>query len=119
MSAPETYQGIPWRTGPGDTRWAVAAHLLGLVGSFVPALVILLIRGRRSGLVRQHGFEALNFQLTVLIGYVVTVLLIVIVIGLVLTFALWITNVILVVTAALAAGRGEAFRYRFSLRLFR
>jgi uncharacterized Tic20 family protein len=50
---------------------------------------------------------------------VVTVLLIVIVIGLVLTFALWITNVILVVTAALAAGRGEAFRYRFSLRLFR
>lgn len=119
LPAPDTYEGIPWRSGSGDRAWSVAAHVGGLFLSFLPALVILLIRGRSSGAVRQHGFEALNFHLTVLLGYIVTILLIILVIGLVLTFALWITAVVLTVNASMAAGRGDAYRYPFSLRLFR
>jgi uncharacterized Tic20 family protein len=119
IPAPETFEGIPWRSGSGDRACAVVAHVGGLFLSFLPALLILLIRGRSSGAVRQHGFEALNFQITVLLGYVVTLLLIVLVIGLVLTFALWITTVVLTISAVLAAGRGDAYRYPFALRLFR
>jgi len=119
IPAPETFEGIPWRSGSSDTTWAVVAHVGGLFLSFLPALVILLVRGRSSGAVRQHGFEALNFQITVLLGYIVTILLIVLLIGLVLTFALWITTVVLTVNAAMAAGRGDAYRYPFTLRLFR
>ena len=119
IPAPDTFDGLPWRSGSGDRAWAVAAHVGGLFLSFLPALVILLIRGRSSGAVRQHGFEALNFQITVILGYVVTILLIVLVIGLVMTFALWIATVVLTVNAAMAAGRGDAYRYPFALRFFR
>jgi uncharacterized protein len=119
IPAPETFEGRPWKAGSNDHVWAVLAHAGGPFLAFLPALVILLVKGRTSGSVRQHGFEALNFQITVLLGYIVTVLLIIVVIGLVLTFALWITMVVLTVNAAMAAGRGEAYRYPFALRFFR
>lgn len=119
IPAPETFEGMPWRASSGDQAWAVAAHAGGPFLAFLPALVILLIKGRSSGMVRQHAFEALNFQISVLIGYVLGILLIVLVIGLVLTFALWIAMVVLTVNAAMAAGRGEAYRYPFALRFFR
>jgi len=116
---PESFQSIPWRSGRSDTTWAIIGHAGSLFLFVLAPLLVLLVRGRRSGLVRQHGFEALNFQITVLLGYIVTVLLIVLVIGLVLTFALWIANLVLIAGASMAAGRGEPYRYPFAIRLFR
>lgn len=119
MSQPEAFQGIPWRSSPGDTGWAVAGHVGSILFSFLAPLAVLLARGRRSGLVRQHGFESLNFQVTVLIGYLIGLLLVILVIGLVLLFALWIANVVLMIAASMAAARGEPYRYPFALRFFR
>lgn len=115
---PDTYDGIPWRSGPNDARWVIAANVGSLFVSFLAPLAVLLLRGRRSGLVRQHGFESLNFQLTVLFGYIVGILLIILVIGLVLLLALWIANVVLLVAATAAARRGEPYRFPVSVRLF-
>ncbi len=119
MTRTDAYDGVPWRSGPSDTGWAIAGHAGSVLFSFLAPLAVLLVRGRRSGLVRQHGFESLNFQLTVLIGYVIGLLLIVLFIGLVLLFALWIANVVLLVVASMAASRGEPYRYPYALRLFR
>lgn len=116
---PQAYDGMPWRAGSGDTGWAVAAHVGSVLFSFLAPLAVLLVRGRRSGLVRQHAYASLNFQLTVLIGYVLGLLLVILVIGLVLLLALWIANVVLLVQASTAASRGEPYRYPFSLRFFR
>jgi uncharacterized protein len=119
MRPPETYAGIPWRSGSSDVGWAVAAHVGAVFLSVLAPLLVLLVRGRRSGMVRQHAFESLNFQVTLLVAYVVGVLLILLVIGLVLTFALWITNVVWIGWAVLAARRGDPYRYPLSARLFR
>lgn len=115
----EDFDGIPWRSGPSDPTWAIVGHVGSIFLSALAPLLVLLVRGRRSGLVRQHGFESLNFQITVLIGYVIGLLLVILVIGLVLLFALWITNVVLIVIASMAASRGEPYAYPFALRLFR
>jgi uncharacterized Tic20 family protein len=118
VGEPQTFDGIPWRSGSGDAGWAVAGHAGSLLVSFLAPLAVLLVRGRRSGLDRQHGFESLNFQLTLLIGYLLGLLLVILVIGLVLLLALWIANVVFLVQASLAARRGEPYRYPVSIRFF-
>lgn len=109
---------IPWRAGPEDLRWAAAAHFGGIFVLFLAPLVVLLVHGRTSGFVRTQAAEALNFQLTVLLGYIVSALLIIVVIGLVTMFAVWVTGVILAVVATVTVRGGEPYRYPVSLRLF-
>lgn len=104
-----------------DMNLAMLAHLLGIITGFLGALIIWLIHKDKVGkeFVNDQAKEALNFQITVLIGYVVGSILSVVLIGLVLIFALLLANVVLCVLAALAARRGEVYRYPFTLRLLK
>ena len=109
----------PPAAGSRDTTWAVLAHVLGIVFSVIPALVVLLARGGSSGFVRDQALEALNFQVTVLLGYIVSAILIILVIGLIMFFFVGVTSLILGIVAATAASRGEAYRYPVALRIIR
>jgi uncharacterized Tic20 family protein len=75
----------------------------------------------RGPFVKDQAREALNFQITLLIGYLgCSVLNGIPFIGWIFgvaSFALWITGVILSILAALSANKGEAYRYPYSLRL--
>jgi uncharacterized Tic20 family protein len=104
-----------------ERNWAVAAH----VGSFLAAylalgflcpLIVLLAKGDQSPFIRGHAVESLNFQITAAILTVVFAILIFVVIGIFLLVALGIAYVVLVVMASVAAGRGQPYRYPFSLR---
>jgi len=108
---------VPWRAGPEDTTWAVLAHVLGIFFSFIPPLVVLLAKGKSSGFVRDQAVEALNFQITVILAYIVSAILIILVIGLIMIFFVGIASVILAIIATIAAGRGEAYRYPVNLRM--
>ena len=93
------------------------AHVLGIFFSFIPPLIILLAKGDSSGFVRDQAVEALNFQITVILAYIVSAVLIIVVIGLIMIFAVGIASVILAIIAAIAASRGEAYRYPVNLRI--
>jgi uncharacterized Tic20 family protein len=108
---------VPWRSSPEDTTWAVLAHVLGIFFSFIPPLVVLLAKGQTSGFVRDQAVEALNFQITVILAYIVSAILIIVVIGLVMLLAVGIASTILAIVAAIAASRGEAYRYPVNLRM--
>lgn len=110
---------MPWRTGPEDTTWAVLAHVLGIFFSFVPPLVVLLAKGNSSGFVRDQAVEALNFQITLIVAYIVSAILIILVIGLIMFFFVGVAGLIFGILAGIAAGRGEAYRYPIALRLIR
>ncbi|WTL69482.1 DUF4870 domain-containing protein [Streptosporangium sp. NBC_01495] len=92
------------------------AHLLGLLTSFVGPLVLYLAKKDESPYVRDQAAEALNFQLTVLIAYVVSWVLAFVLIGFVLMFFLWIGSIIMTIIAAVAANRGERYRYPMNIR---
>ncbi len=64
-----------------------------------------------------HAAEALNFSVTLVIAYIVCVVLIFVLIGLVLLPIVWIGSLILHVMAAVAASRGEWYRYPISLHI--
>jgi uncharacterized protein len=95
------------------------AHWLGILIGFIGPLIIWLTKGEQDKFVKDHAVEALNFQITLAIGYVASFILSFVVIGIVGYIALPILNIIFSVIAAMAANKGETYRYPFALRLIK
>lgn len=95
----------------------VLTHMGGTVFSFIPALVVWLLKKDDSAYIADQAREALNFQITVLLAQIISSILIVILIGFVLMGIIWLANIILCIIAAVAASKGEHYRYPFTLRL--
>lgn len=99
-----------------ERMWGIFAHLAPFVGAlvglpFLGPLVILLIYKDRSPFVRRHALDSLNFQLILLIGYIISAVLILVAIGFFIAAIIAIASVVLQILAAVAANRGEAYRY--------
>lgn len=105
------------RPGTDDTTMAMLAHLLGLLVSWVGPLIIYLMKKDEAPYVRDQSAEALNFQITMFIGYLVAGVLSIVVIGIFLFPVIWIISLIFHIQAALAANRGERYRYPIALRM--
>lgn len=107
------WQGQP----PGeDTVWAVLAHLSIFAFGLVGPLVIYLWKRDESPFTRHHAAEALNFHITLAIAGIVSAILILVVVGLFMLLFLVIAGPVLGILAALAANRGESYRYPLTLR---
>ncbi|MGV8965296.1 MAG: DUF4870 domain-containing protein [Cellulomonas sp.] len=118
--APNQPYGGPVPLDDAQTRqWAGLAHLGGIFG-FLPSLIIWLVYRERSAFVGQEARVALNFQITVLIGYVAASILnsIVPFVGL-LNFAIWVMAIIFSIQGYQAVQRGQGYRYPFSLDLIK
>lgn len=105
------------RPGTDDTSMAMLSHLLGLLISWVGPLIIYLMKKDESPYVRDQAAEALNFQITMFIGYLVAGLLTIVLIGLLLLPVVWIVSLIFQVQAAIATNRGQNYRYPINIRL--
>jgi len=102
---------------------ALVAHLLGILTGLIGALVIWLISkdNPSKAFVTDQSKEALNFQITLAIAYVIAWILTVVSFGLLffLPMLVWVANVVFSVVAAIKANNGEAYRYPATLRLVR
>ena len=98
---------------------AVLAHILTLVSSFIAPLIIYLIKKDESSYVAYHAKESLNFQITLLLAYIVCFILIFVVIGLFLIWALGIAALILVIVATIRASEGKLYKYPFCIRFIK
>ena len=102
-----------------DRNLAMLAHLLGIVSGFVGALIIWLIKKDQSAYVDEQGKEALNFQITMLIAFVGAWILVFVLIGALLFPLLLVANLVLCILAAVAASKGEHYRYPVAIRLLK
>ncbi|WP_374012031.1 DUF4870 domain-containing protein [Pseudoxanthomonas koreensis] len=112
----------PEGAAPQDQRtMALLAHLLGIITGFIGALVIWLVSkdDAAKGFVTDQAKEALNFQITLFIGYVVAWVLSFILIGLLVFPVLMIANLVFSILGGMKANNGEAYRYPFALRLIK
>ena len=114
---PGEYATGPLMSDPDQRMWATLAHLSGLVLSIIGPLVIYLLMKDRGRFVRSQALEALNFQITVLIAVIVSSALIFVLIGLFLLPIVGVAAFVLMILAAIAANRGEEYRYPLTLRL--
>ncbi|MEV1130595.1 DUF4870 domain-containing protein [Agromyces sp. NPDC049794] len=101
-----------------DIQWGSFAHLGGILG-FIPALIIWLVFKDRGTFTNTEAKEALNFQITLLFGYVISAILIVVVIGAFLSWVVWILGVVFSIIAFLQAKDGRHYRYPFAIRLIK
>lgn len=106
-------------TSNDDRNLAMLAHLLGIVSGFVGALIIWLIKKDQSAFVDEQGKEALNFQITVMIAFVGSWILMFVLIGMLLMPLILIGNLVFCIIAALAVSRGEHYKYPFAIRLLK
>ncbi|MET0725508.1 MAG: DUF4870 domain-containing protein [Leifsonia sp.] len=134
-------------TDAEDRQWASWAHFGGAIAvlavfnpwlailAIVPALVILIVFGKRGALTRSQAVEALNFQIT-MVGAMV---LVAIVSSLVFSSLMWtvgfgpwavaglffsllgwalvIVDVVFSILAGLRVNNGGAYRYPFAMRV--
>ncbi len=100
-----------------ETTWSMLAHLGGFVLGFLAPLIVMLTKGNESPYTRRSAVEALNFQITLIIGYVVAIVLTFVVIGIILFPLLYIANIAFCIIAGMAANKGQDYKYPLTLRL--
>jgi uncharacterized Tic20 family protein len=104
-----------------DRTIALLTHLSGIIASFIVPLIIWLVNKdnpQKSWLTDQSK-EALNFQITLIIVYVIGTILTIILIGALINLAAWIACIVFSIIAGITANKGEAYRYPFALRLIK
>ena len=107
-----------------ERTWGMLAHLSALAGLVLPLfgtvlgpLLVWLARRDDSEFVAAHAKEALNFNISVLLGALACMLLMLVFIGFLLGTALFIAWLVMTLIAAIKASEGHPYRYPFSLRL--
>ena len=99
-----------------ERTWAMLAHVLALFTWIIGPLVIYLTKGNESPMVKANAAEALNFEITVTIGYVVSVVLMLVLVGLFTFVAIAIAALVLPIIGAVRANQGDVYRYPFTIR---
>jgi len=103
-----------------DARmWGMLCHLLGLFTSFVGPLIIWLLKKEEDPFIDNQGKEALNFQITMAIAWIVSALLTFVCIGAFLGVAVSVVDIIFCIIASIKANGGEAYRYPVSIRFIK
>jgi len=109
-----------------DRTWAMLCHLGSLAGfvilfgHIIAPLVIWLVKKEELPLVEDQGKESLNFQISMTIYLLVTLILIPILIGgWVLMIGLVIFDIVMIIKASVKANNGEKFRYPLCIRFIK
>ncbi len=112
---------------PGEARqWAMACHLIALVGligngvGFVLGpLIVWLLKRDDHPFIDEQGKESLNFQITMFIVLFISFLLTLIFIGFVLLIIVALVMTIFPIIAAIRVTDSVHYRYPFSIRFIK
>ena len=106
--------------------WGTLCHLSALLGFIgVPfghvlgPLVVWLLKKDEYPFADDQGREALNFQLSVLVYTLASLLLVCLCVGIALLVFLQLFDLVMIVVAAVKASNGERFRYPLTLRFLK
>ncbi len=125
MTEESPQPGSPVGPDAEARKWALVAHLSGLVGFLIPfdsligPLLVWQLKKDADPFIDDQGKEALNFQITVAIAGLICVLLMVVLIGLLLIWVVIIGALVLMVIAAIKSNEGQAYRYPFIWRIIK
>jgi uncharacterized Tic20 family protein len=107
-----------------DRTWVILCHLTALTlfiglpfGNIIGPLVVWLLKKQESTAIDAHGKEALNFQISMTLYSLMAGLSLFVVIGIVLLPLVLITDLVLIIIAAIKASNGEFYRYPLTIRL--
>ena len=107
-------------------NWAMIIHLSGLLGSLlftvgniVVPLVIWLIKKEDDEFIYKHGREVLNFQISMTLYFIISLILCFIFIGFIMIIGLLIFEIVVVIKAAIKASDGYYYDYPLTIRFIK
>jgi len=98
-----------------EKTMAILSHILCIVTGFLAPLIIYLVK-KDSPYIAAHAKESLNFQLTLIIAYIISFILVFIIIGLLLIWLIALANLVFVIIATIKASENKLYRYPFTIR---
>ncbi|WP_419818990.1 DUF4870 domain-containing protein [Glaciibacter flavus] len=109
--------GSPAQLSPADEKlWATLIHVGGILFGFLPALIGYLVLKDKGPFIRAHTATALNFQITLLIAYIVGGILSLVIIGVFILLAAWVLSIVFGIIAAMKANQGQFYTYPLSIK---
>ncbi len=110
-----------------DVRnWAMLCHLSALVGLlgngigfFLGPLIVWLIKKEEHPFIDEQGKEAVNFQITMFIAFMIALVLSFVLIGIPLLLALGVLEIVFPIIAAIQASNGAHYRYPLAIRFIK
>ncbi|MEN8236267.1 MAG: DUF4870 domain-containing protein [Pseudomonadota bacterium] len=108
-----------------EQTWAMLTHLSAFAeflfpfGNIIAPLILWLIKRDEFPIVDEHGKEALNFQISVTIYFIVSLVLIILIIGIPMLLAVAIFQFVCIVVAAIKASEGKVYHYPLSIRFIK
>lgn len=125
--APAVFDVAPAVAAPDtDARmWAMLCHLSAFsmyltgIGFIVGPLIVWLIKREAHPFIDDQGKESLNFEISILIYYVVSAVAVFCVIGIPMLIVLHIFHLVFIIIAAVQANSGQLYRYPLTIRLIK
>ena len=106
-----------------EKMWGMLCHLSALAGFVIPfgniiaPLVIWILKKEEFPFVDDQGKEALNFQISLTIYFIVGIILVFVAIGIVILPILGLFSLIMIIVASIKANDGVKYRYPLTIRL--
>jgi len=97
-------------------QWGMFAHLSGIFTGFIGPLIIWQIKKDELPFASEQAKEALNFQITMAILYIIGIVTSIIFIGLFLILAVMIFTIVTSIIGGLKANSGEHYSYPIIFR---
>ncbi len=101
-----------------DKVAAMAVHIAGIFFWFVPSLIVYFAVSGNPWL-KEQARNALNFQLTMLIAFIIGIVLSFIGIGFLIIWAVEVVVVVFSIIAALRANSGDTYKYPLTIDLIK
>ena len=102
-----------------DKTIAILTHLSGIFFGFIVPLIVWLVSKDTKPWLTAESKEALNFQITITIGYIIGAATMPFLIGIFIYPAVWIVCLIFSILAAVKTSQGEQYQYPLTLRLIK
>ena len=121
----EQPQQIESQPTKDERTWAMLSHFSSLCmfifpfGNILAPLIIWLIKKDEMPFVEDQAKEVLNFQISMTIYFIGSIILIIVLIGIPILIVLGIFNVIITIIAGIKANDGKSYRYPINLRLIK
>ena len=121
----EQPQQIESQPTKDERTWAMLSHFSALClfifpfGNILAPLIIWLIKKDEMPFVEDQAKEVLNFQISMTIYFIGSLILIIVLIGIPILIVLGIFNVIITIIAGIKANDGKSYRYPINLRLIK
>lgn len=96
-----------------DNSLKVITHILGLLVGFLGPLIIYLVTSDYDA--KEHSKKALNWQISLVIYAIVSIILAFVFIGIIFLIVLFILDIIFCIMAAIKANEGELWDYPLTI----